>query len=132
MANGQRIRNYLCEARIKVAGVEIPLVVAVGPDRNHLLGLDAMFSLDMVLKPADLQFTISSTPRESKIFPPLSFKALLHAYNLKEADLVPVESLPTPEEAERQQKERKDKEEQKKTDLGSTQRVVLIDMGMVC
>ena len=102
MANGAEKYDYLCRAKLRLAGAEIPLVVKVAPDQPNLLGLDAMVLLDMEIHPASQKYSIASRPvikdpsAAQVPFRWLRFEAILNRFQLTDKDLVPLPQLPLP------------------------------------
>lgn len=76
-------------------------MVKVAPAQCALLGLDVMWSLNMVLFTTDLAFEITPTPVPRRGFRFLNYAALMATEGITESELVPVASLPPPREAYR-------------------------------
>jgi hypothetical protein len=96
LANGELKLDYLCPALISVLGVDVPLVVKVSPEQQNLLGLDAMFLLDMELHIVKGEFSIVPKPLSPKEtqFQFIDIPGYLKKLNLTSTDLIPVEDLP--------------------------------------
>ena len=103
IGNGATKHDYLCLAKMSILGVETSLVVKVSPNQPNSLGLDAMLLYDMQVSPLLKQFTMRADPVDMELidldFRWLDFDALLTQLNITHADLVPVHTLPTPDES---------------------------------
>jgi len=100
IGDGSTKADYLCATTVTVLGVEVPLVIKVGPSQPSLLGLDAMFSLSMNLNLSTLKFDVAKHPTlpPTSTFGFLSFPKLLSQNKLQQKDLVPIQDLPPPED----------------------------------
>jgi len=104
LGNGQIKMDYLCPTLISILGVEAPIVVKVAPDQPSLLGLDAMYLFDMELYIVKGEFAIARkalSPMETS-FKFINMGAFLNKLGIHASDLVPVQSLPPPDESFKQ------------------------------
>jgi len=101
IGNGQQKVDYLCPTLVSLLGVEAPLVVKVAPDQLSLLGLDAMFMFDMELFIMKGEFSVARKALSARDvqFQFLDMGAILKKLGIPYSELVPVESLPPPDES---------------------------------
>jgi len=98
--------DYLCQTTISIMDITAPLVVKVGPNQPSLLGLDAMFRFSMILNIPQLTFEIDeqvSNGDKTLQFIFINFEQLMARLQIGEDDLKPVQDLPPPQEAYKQQ-----------------------------
>ena len=91
--------EYLCPTSISILGVEFPIVVKVAPSQPSLLGLDAMYLSNMELDFLKREFVIAHMPLKDFQFKFLDMTSLLSRFKISSSDLVPIESLPPPQES---------------------------------
>jgi len=106
IGNGDLKWDYLAPTQLSVLGVEVPLLLKVGPNQPNLLGLDFILRSKMKIFPFERKFLLSSQilkPDETFMgFSFLSLKELLQVKGIEEQDLVDIKSLAPPRIAAQQ------------------------------
>jgi len=102
--DGSEKYDYLCNTTVSLLGVQTPVVVKVAPNQPTLLGLDVMVKLAMIIDIAHMTYEIADriVPASESTFNFIDFAHILSKLKLVENDLVPVQTLPAPNEAYKQ------------------------------
>jgi len=104
VATGFEKYDYLCDASLTVLDVTRKLVIKVGPlDQPNLFGLDAMFLFSMSLIIPQLKFKMEITTIKNPPFYFLDMSEILKNLNINVEDLEPIDNLPPPFEAYKEQ-----------------------------
>jgi hypothetical protein len=93
--------DYLAVAPIALNGIRTSLVLKIGPDQPHLLGLDAMIRFDLILDPVRARFTQGASPinDQDHQFNFINLEAHMATLGIKKEDLIPIQQLPNPKMA---------------------------------
>lgn len=101
LGNGSLKYDYLAVAPIALNGIRTSLVLKIGPDQPHRLGLDAMIRLDLILDPVRARFTQVASPinDQDHQFKFINLEAHMATLGIKKEDLIPIQQLPNPKMA---------------------------------
>ena len=101
LGNGSLKYDYLAVTPITLNGIRSSLVLKVGPNQPHLLGLDAMIRFDLVIDPVRATFTQGASPinDQDHRFNFINLDAYMANLGIKNEDLIPVQDLPNPKMA---------------------------------
>jgi len=80
------------------------LMFKVGPGQPELFGLDAMYTLGMIIDVVDSSASIlpNAIPSENSQFRSIHYTAVLKRLGIQASDLLPIQSLPPPQTAYQQ------------------------------
>ena len=101
LGNGSLKFDYLAMTPITLNGICSSLVVKIGPDQPHRLGLDAMVRFDLTIDPVRATFTQGASPINDQDHPFnfINLEAYMAKLGIKDEDLIPIQDLPNPKMA---------------------------------
>ena len=101
LGNGSLKYDYLAVAPITLNSIRSSLVLKIGPNQPHLLGLDAMIRFDVVIDPVRAKFTQGASPinDQDHRFNFINLEAHMANLGIKKEDLIPIQDLPNPSTA---------------------------------
>lgn len=101
LGNGSLKYDYLAVAPIALSVIRSSLVLKIGPNQPHLLGLDAMIRFDLAIDPVRATFSQGAKPIDDQDhqFNFINLEAYMTRVGIKKEDLVPIQDLPDPRTA---------------------------------